>query len=90
MSSLTRHSDQGAPAPRLAPQRVRAAGRSRRADEGTVTEMARSLLRDAREAASAEAGCSPGEATWQARMVRRELAGSRRRLSSRPFAIRRA
>ena len=31
-------------------QRAREAGRSRRAGAGTVTEMARALLRDAREA----------------------------------------
>ncbi len=35
---------------RLAAERSRALGRSRRSGEGSVTEMARSLLRDAREA----------------------------------------
>jgi hypothetical protein len=88
MNSLIRHGDQGAP--RLVGQSARATGRSRRADEGAVTEMARSLLRDAREAAGAEAGCGHGGLAWEATVARRELAGSRRRLSSRPFATRRA
>jgi hypothetical protein len=48
MSALARHQDHAAR--RLTTQRVRAARRSRRADAGAVTEIARSLLRDAREA----------------------------------------
>jgi hypothetical protein len=48
MSPLTQHGERVTR--RLAAQRVRAAGRSRRADAGTVAEMARSLIRDAHEA----------------------------------------
>ena len=52
MSAATRHSDQAAR--RLAPASVRAGGRTRRADAGALTEMARALLRDAREAGASE------------------------------------
>jgi hypothetical protein len=45
MSAMTRHSDRAAG--RLPAQRTRLAGRARRAEAGTVTEMARSLLREA-------------------------------------------
>jgi hypothetical protein len=83
MSSLAREADQARR--RLTAQRVRAAGRSRRADAGAVTEMTRLLLRDAREADGAEARCGRG---GTARGVRRELAGANGRFSSRPFAAR--
>jgi hypothetical protein len=49
--AVPRHSNQTALC--LAARRV-ADGRLRRADAGTVTEMARSLLRDAREAGGGE------------------------------------
>jgi hypothetical protein len=88
MSSLARHSDQVTR--RLAVQRVRAAGRSRRADAGTVTEMTRSLLRDAREVDTGEARCRQGGAAWADSVVRRELAGANGRLTSRALAARRA
>ncbi|MGA2452278.1 MAG: hypothetical protein ABSG93_02070 [Solirubrobacteraceae bacterium] len=88
MSSLATYSDQATR--RLAAQRVRTAGRSRRADAGTVTEMARLLLRDAREAHTAEARPRQGAAARAERAVRHELAGASGRLSSRPFAARRA
>jgi hypothetical protein len=44
MSAMTRHSDRAAG--RLPARRTRLAGRARRAEAGTVTEMARSLLRE--------------------------------------------
>jgi hypothetical protein len=88
MSSPVRHSDQATR--RHAAQHVRAAGRSRRADAGAVTEMARSLLRDARAADTAEARCRGGGVARAERAVRRELAGVNGRLNSRPFAARRA
>ncbi len=94
MSAVARHGDQAAR--RLAVQRVRVAGRARRADQGTVTEMARSLLRDARQADTAEARpCQSAAARAQRtartdRAVRRELAGAPGRLSSRPLAAPRA
>jgi hypothetical protein len=53
---------------RRASERARVAARSRRSDEGSVTEMALALLRDARES---EARRSP------ARRGRAELASSR-------------
>jgi hypothetical protein len=84
MSSLVRQSDQATR--RRATQRVRAAGRSRRADAGAVTEMTRSLLRDAREADGAEVPCRQDAAIRAERAVRRELAGASRRLSSRQLA----
>jgi hypothetical protein len=84
MSSEERHSDQ---ATRLrAALHVRAAGRARRADAGAVTEMTRSLLRDAREADSAEVRCRRGGTVCPVRAARRELAGANGRFSSRPFA----
>ncbi len=51
MSAQDRQIDQAAGAT----GRIRAAGRARRAEQGAVTEMARLLLRDAREAAGAQA-----------------------------------
>jgi hypothetical protein len=51
MSALARQGDRAAP--RLLARRS-AAGRSRRADDGALTEMARSLLRDARESRGVE------------------------------------
>jgi hypothetical protein len=79
---------------RLTAQRARTAGRSRRADAGTVTEMARVLLRDAREAhtaeARAEARVRHGGDSGAVRAARRELAGASGRLSSRHLAARRA
>jgi hypothetical protein len=47
MSALTQHPDHAAR--RRAAERARLAGRSRRSDAGSVTEMAIALLRDARE-----------------------------------------
>jgi hypothetical protein len=83
MSSVA-HSDQATR--RRATQRVRAAGRSRRADAGAVAEMARSLLRDAREADGAEVRCRRDGAVRAERAVRRELTGAPARLSSRQIA----
>jgi hypothetical protein len=88
MSSLVQHSDQATR--RLAAEHVRAAGRSRRADAGAVTEMARSLLRDAHASDDAEVRCRRGGAARAERAVRREPASANGRLSSRPFAARRA
>jgi hypothetical protein len=88
MSSLAPNHDHAAR--RLTAQRVRTAGRSRRADAGTVTEMARLLLRDAREAHTAEARARQGADAGAVRAARRELASASGRLSSRPLAARRA
>lgn len=94
MSALTRNDDQTAR--RLAAQRVRSAGRSRRAGAGTITEMARSLVRDAREAGAAEARSLRDEAARADAAVRQACSGAPARsgkpmrLSSRPFAARRA
>jgi hypothetical protein len=89
MSSLEPNNDHAARG--LAAQRVRSAARSRRADAGTITEMARLLLRDAREAAHpAESRIRQGPAAGVQRAVRRELGGASGRLSSRPLAARRA
>jgi hypothetical protein len=88
MSTLVGHSDQ---APRrLTAERVRAAGRSRRADAGTLTEMARALLRDAREVGVGEARCDQGAAACAEIAVRDECAAARGRLTPRAFAARRA
>ncbi|HTC73230.1 MAG TPA: hypothetical protein VK655_10100 [Solirubrobacteraceae bacterium] len=55
MSALARHDDQAARRPNDRPaERVRADGRLRRANAGTLTEMTRSLLDDAREVRVAE------------------------------------
>jgi len=54
MSALAARKEQAARG--RAVQRVRDAGRSRRAGAGTVTEMARSLLRDARDAGAGQVG----------------------------------
>jgi|HubBroStandDraft_3_1064219.scaffolds.fasta_scaffold50421_1 hypothetical protein len=88
MSSLAPNNDHAAR--RLAAQRVGIAGRSRRADAGTVTEMARLLLRDAREAHTAEARTRGAADAGAVRAARRELASASGRLSSRPLAARRA
>jgi hypothetical protein len=88
MSSLAPNNDHAAR--RLAAQRVRTAARSRRADEGTVTEMARLLLRDAREMHPVEDRARQGAAAGAQRAVRRELTGVSGRLSSLPLAARRA
>ncbi|HEX4436393.1 MAG TPA: hypothetical protein VH061_06305 [Solirubrobacteraceae bacterium] len=71
--------------------RVRAAGRSRRAEEGHVTEMARLLIRDAREAGGgqAEAGQTAAERPHIG-VRRRRAASGAGRLTSRPLAARRA
>jgi hypothetical protein len=87
MSSLMAHSDRGTPP--LAGQRLRAAGRSRRADAGALTEMTRALLRDARTV-DGGARTRDGAAPRMDRAVRRELAGASGCSSSRPFAARRA
>lgn len=47
MSALIRQSENAARRPGVQRVRAVAAGRTRRAEEGTVTEMARSLLREA-------------------------------------------
>jgi hypothetical protein len=97
MSSLMPYSDQATR--RLAAQRVRTAARTRRADAGTVTELARVLLRDARAAHPAETrpdearprqGAAAPRGGRADRAVRRELAGASGRLSSRSLAARRA
>jgi|HubBroStandDraft_6_1064221.scaffolds.fasta_scaffold249233_2 hypothetical protein len=88
MSSLMTHSDRGAPP--LAAQRLRAAGRSRRADAGALTEMTRALLRDARDDATGGGSPRRGAVASAERAARRELAGTCPRLSPRPFAARRA
>ncbi len=55
MSALARHGGQAVRRPNDRPaERVRAAGRLRRANAGTLTEMTRSLLGDAREVRVAE------------------------------------
>ncbi|HTU78883.1 MAG TPA: hypothetical protein VMF09_09015 [Solirubrobacteraceae bacterium] len=87
MSAQARPGDQAAR--RLAVARVRAAGRSRRAGAGAVTELARLLLRDAREAGGA-AGCRQGPGVRAMAAVRSELDLARGRLSPRPRAARRA
>ena len=100
MSSLARHSDQRTRRP--AAQSVRAAARARRADAGTLAEMARLLVRDAREAhaagaavaagarAGAGAGALQAASALADRAAVRELGGESGRLSARPFAARRA
>ena len=55
MSALAQHVDRTARRRKLPVERVRAAGRLRRANAGTLTEMTRSLLHDAREVDSAAA-----------------------------------
>lgn len=55
MSTLARYDDQAARRRRPPVERVRAAGRLRRANAGKLTEMTRSLLHDAREVGAAEA-----------------------------------
>ena len=68
MSTVTPNSDQLAR--RRAAERARAVGRARRADAGSVTEIARSLLRDAREAGEAPPRRGAGPA-GRARPLRR-------------------
>jgi hypothetical protein len=53
MSAMARPTERAARC--FAAKRLRADGRLRHADAGTVTEMARSLLREARETADGEA-----------------------------------
>jgi hypothetical protein len=77
MSTLARQPDHAAL--RLAARQA-AAGRSRRADDGALTEMARSLLRDARHSRDAAHGRAGGSA-------RRERTA---RGSSRPPRLREA
>jgi hypothetical protein len=88
MSALVGHADQAAR--RLTAERVLAAGRSRRADAGTLTEMTRALLRDAREVGAAEARCRQGAAACAEIAVRDERTAVRGRLTPRAFAARRA
>jgi hypothetical protein len=71
MSAPTGLTDQAAR--HLATDRLRANGRFRRAEAGSLTEMARALLRDAREADGRGAALA------------QEAAG---RLTPRPFAAR--
>ena len=79
------------PKRRLTVQRVRAAGRSRRAGTGAVTEMARSLLRDAREADTRPETRSVARVPPCGRTARcvASSRGCHTRLSSRQFAVRR-
>jgi hypothetical protein len=76
---------------RPAASRVRAAGRSRRAEQGHVTEMARLLIRDARETGGdqAEAGRIAVERPL-AGIRRRRVASGAGRFTPRPLAARRA
>ncbi len=67
MRAVAPHGDLAAR--RLTAQRVRAARRSRHADAGTLTEMARSLLRGARDAGTAEARCRQAGVAWAPRAV---------------------
>ncbi|HTA33929.1 MAG TPA: hypothetical protein VK721_10935 [Solirubrobacteraceae bacterium] len=59
MSALARHGDQAARLPNRPAERVRAAGRLRRANAGTLTEITRSLLDDARGVRVAERRLRP-------------------------------
>jgi len=72
--------------------RLRADGRLRRAEDGTVTELARLLARDARQAAAAEAesGRRPGSARPAGARVRPGRTGRPLRLTPRPLAAGRA
>jgi hypothetical protein len=87
MSALARQNDQAAR--RLSAKRVRAAGRSRRANEGTVTEMALSLSRDARRVSGGEVECARVAAPEGIR-VRRVRAVEPARVAPAAFAARRA
>jgi hypothetical protein len=71
-------------------QAVRVAARMRRAEQGAVTEMARLLLRDAREAAGAEAQSGRGAARQAGARVRLGRSGTPRRVRQRPLAARSA
>jgi hypothetical protein len=73
MSALARQSDHAAL--RLAARRS-AAGRSRRAHDGALTEMARSLLRDAGESRGAKG--EPGRGAIRLERVARACPGARR------------
>jgi hypothetical protein len=86
MSALERHGDQVAM--HLTAERVRAAGRSRRADDGSLTEMARSLLREAGESDAARAAERAGPAGARPRDGRRT--GPPMRFTRRSFATGRA
>jgi hypothetical protein len=70
MSTPVRQPDHAALGPVA---RQSAGGRSRRADDGALTEMARSLLRDARRSRGAE----PGHAGGSARLERTASGSSR-------------
>jgi hypothetical protein len=87
MSALATDSQMGRPGAGL----VRTAGRSRRAEQGHVTEMARLLIRDARDAGGgqAEAGRIANERPLVS-VRRRRAANGVGRLTSRPLAARRA
>jgi hypothetical protein len=74
---------------------ARQSGRTRRAEQGTVTEMARLLLRDAREAAAAqlaraEAESGRGPEHQASPRLRRPARGATSRLRPLPLAARRA
>jgi hypothetical protein len=91
MSTLTRHGSQGP-----ASERVRAIQRSRRAEAGSVTEMARLLLREAREVQDTPGARPSGESqAGRARGVAMRAGVPARRRSSpgltkRPLAAGRA
>jgi hypothetical protein len=94
MSALTRHSDHMAPG--LAAERLRRIQRARRVEAGNVTEMARSLLREARVAQDTLGARPSGESqAGRARGVAMRAGGPARRRSSpglmkRPLAAGRA
>jgi hypothetical protein len=95
MSPLTGQTDQAVRA--IAAERRRAAGRARRAEAAGITAMARSILRDAREARRDQASCdsgavgAPERSAAASRLARRRRAGGGSpRLSPSPLAARHA
>jgi hypothetical protein len=80
MSTPVRQPDHAALGPVA---RQSAGGRSRRADDGALTEMARSLLRDARRSR----GVEPGDAGGSARLERTARGSSRARTGEAEDAV---
>jgi hypothetical protein len=70
MSALTQDIERAGRGGR-ASESARVAARSRRSDAGNVTEMARALLRDAREAGAYEPSVRRGGAVPPSRLIRR-------------------